>query len=419
MQNWVQLSFTAKPPPGYTFIPAGHPELTAALKEFARKGNHQIHAVSVSLLMATQSVAANSALPVIKTTRHQETHDLSKEVHRIGFHFPTTVVDEVCAHYGISLSASGTLIKEEDRESFRQRRQGRNQRPDDVKDQITINTEARDAIKDLFPNIPDNDLHQIIKTAFQKGQKKVGTATELPLVRRAQLSVVAHVRHMYTKYDSLLRRFQWNEARSMVEGPTLRKLVEWRGDDDDGKEALEDVLREVIVISDDEDSEDESNEVRKLPSSPSPPPIYTALFLELTLSSVNLQQVEVMPTNYANRGPINGRETHDFSEDEAPQGFRYVPQLERRRAVMDQSRVQRSNRYDAWDRAREQFRANPGLDSEKAVHDQGPNAREIVEFERPYRSSIVAPPRPIQVSSIWIAAIERVWIVKPEVATPQ
>ena len=46
----VQLSFTVKPPPGYTFIPAGHPELTAALKEFARKGNHQIYAVSVGFL---------------------------------------------------------------------------------------------------------------------------------------------------------------------------------------------------------------------------------------------------------------------------------------------------------------------------------------------------------------------------------
>ena len=45
----LQLSFTATPPAGYTFIPAGHPELTAALKEFARKGNHQIYAVSVSI----------------------------------------------------------------------------------------------------------------------------------------------------------------------------------------------------------------------------------------------------------------------------------------------------------------------------------------------------------------------------------
>jgi hypothetical protein len=34
--------------------------------------------------------------------------------------------------------------------------------------QATINSEARDAIKDLFPNIPKRDLSQIIKTAFQK-----------------------------------------------------------------------------------------------------------------------------------------------------------------------------------------------------------------------------------------------------------
>lgn len=34
--------------------------------------------------------------------------------------------------------------------------------------QEVINKEARDTIKDLFPNIPDNDLFQIIKTAFQK-----------------------------------------------------------------------------------------------------------------------------------------------------------------------------------------------------------------------------------------------------------
>ena len=34
--------------------------------------------------------------------------------------------------------------------------------------QITINTEARDVIRDLFPRIPDDDINQIIKTAFQK-----------------------------------------------------------------------------------------------------------------------------------------------------------------------------------------------------------------------------------------------------------
>ena len=45
---------------------------------------------------------------------------------------------------------------------------GGRKRADSEVSQTTINTEARDAIKDLFPNIPDKDLNQIIKTAFQK-----------------------------------------------------------------------------------------------------------------------------------------------------------------------------------------------------------------------------------------------------------
>lgn len=40
------------------------------------------------------------------------------------------------------------------------------------KSQVEINTEARDAIKDLFPNIPDTDLSQIIRTAFKKVIRK-------------------------------------------------------------------------------------------------------------------------------------------------------------------------------------------------------------------------------------------------------
>ena len=48
-----QLSFHTEPPPGYTFIPAGNPQLTTALKEFAKSGNHKIFSVSVRLSMHT------------------------------------------------------------------------------------------------------------------------------------------------------------------------------------------------------------------------------------------------------------------------------------------------------------------------------------------------------------------------------
>ena len=39
--------------------------------------------------------------------------------------------------------------------------------------QATLDTQAREAIRDLFPRIPDKDLHQIISRAFQKVGIKV------------------------------------------------------------------------------------------------------------------------------------------------------------------------------------------------------------------------------------------------------
>ena len=43
----VKLSFRVEPPPGYTFIPLGNTQLTAALKDFARRGGHTIMPVTV------------------------------------------------------------------------------------------------------------------------------------------------------------------------------------------------------------------------------------------------------------------------------------------------------------------------------------------------------------------------------------
>lgn len=88
-------------------------------------------------------------------------HDLSQHVHRIGFHFPSTIVATVCMNLGLSLTATGRVVPVHG--------VGGHPRSNDEEfSQIEINTEARDALRDLFPNIPDNDLNQIIKTAFQK-----------------------------------------------------------------------------------------------------------------------------------------------------------------------------------------------------------------------------------------------------------
>lgn len=83
----------------------------------------------------------------------------------------------------------------------------------------------------------------------------MGTAVELPISRRVQLAVVAHIRHVYTDYDNLLKTGTYHEARAAVEKPCLDLLAQWRSDDDDDPNAMEDILREVIVIDDDEDED--------------------------------------------------------------------------------------------------------------------------------------------------------------------
>ena len=83
----------------------------------------------------------------------------------------------------------------------------------------------------------------------------MGTSGDLSLVRRAQLAVTAHIRHVYTDYDRLLKLIKWADARKQVQRNCLDVLVQWRGDDDDDGE-IADILQEVIVIPDDDDDDD-------------------------------------------------------------------------------------------------------------------------------------------------------------------
>lgn len=81
----------------------------------------------------------------------------------------------------------------------------------------------------------------------------------MSLSRRVQLAVIAHIRHTHTRYDLLLRETSWENARKAVEGLCLDILVKWRGDEETGRDQLDEVLREIVVI-DDSDSEEEEDE---------------------------------------------------------------------------------------------------------------------------------------------------------------
>lgn len=124
----------------------------------------------------------------------------------------------------------------------------------------------------------------IIEHAFKKGamfhgEPTVGLQSNIPLSRRVQLAVLAHIRHTHTRYDKLLRETSWMNARKAVEPVCLDVLVKWRGDEETGRDQMDEILREVVIItdsegesdsSDDEESSDEEGEVTSASSTEAP-----------------------------------------------------------------------------------------------------------------------------------------------------
>lgn len=151
--------------------------------------------------------------------------------------------------------------------------------------QDEINKQADGAIRDLFPRIPNTDRTMIIEHAFKKGamfhgEPTVGLQSNIPLSRRVQLAVLAHIRHTHTRYDKLLRETSWMNARKAVEPVCLDVLVKWRGDEETGRDQMDEILREVVIITDSEgeddsdssedDSSDEEGEVTSASSTEVP-----------------------------------------------------------------------------------------------------------------------------------------------------
>lgn len=93
-----------------------------------------------------------------------------------------------------------------------------------------------------------------------KGDQTVGNVAELSVARRVQLAVVAHIRHVHTDYDKLLRSHGYLGAREMVHKGCVKKLLEWRGDEE-GEDEVNEFFREVIYIPDsDEEDDDDGGE---------------------------------------------------------------------------------------------------------------------------------------------------------------
>ena len=107
-------------------------------------------------------------------------------MHRVGYHFSTFIVDQACGSLGVTLNASGRVVQSWfanlDEDGRRDRFQSRPERlrksrpvlrPADgpskpALSQALIDSQARDAIHDLFPKIPSRDAHDVLVRAFEQ-----------------------------------------------------------------------------------------------------------------------------------------------------------------------------------------------------------------------------------------------------------
>ena len=119
----------------------------------------------------------------LQTSRNPR-QGLSREIHRVGFHFPSVTVEKACDSLGVTLLDSGRVLQSnfahlddgqehDGRRPIKQKKQkagSRNAQPvlDITLPQAVIDTTARETIRDLFPNIPNQDLHVVVGRSFQK-----------------------------------------------------------------------------------------------------------------------------------------------------------------------------------------------------------------------------------------------------------
>lgn len=216
-----------------------------------------------------------------QTAKNSEAQHLSQQIHRIGHHIRETIVAQARALLNLADDHGSSSSNELETIPA---------------SEAQYHAQVDAAIRDLFPRIPNTDRQQIIDMSFTRprstadivvlsepdaltgeakealGQVPVGLSMDIPLARRVQLAVLAHIRHTHTRYDELLKETSWNHARKAVETLCLDTLVKWRGDEETGRDQLDEILQEVVVISDSDDESDSSDSSEESSSDEDEPP---------------------------------------------------------------------------------------------------------------------------------------------------
>ncbi|KAI1474054.1 hypothetical protein K445DRAFT_19273 [Daldinia sp. EC12] len=165
-------------PKGYQFVRRGNGYITRNCRKQAHLEGHAVYVV---------------------TSAHTKT----------GIRVPTSIYLEVLENYHKTKDARAQDVRRKD---------------------MRLETNLRNSILSLFPQIPAEDITEVIEQTMKKNSGRVGRTRKLDIADKTRLAIRAHIRHRHTDYDKLLEQgVLRDEARKRVGLKVDRIVWEWGG----------------------------------------------------------------------------------------------------------------------------------------------------------------------------------------------
>ncbi|KAK2877098.1 hypothetical protein FQN49_001421 [Arthroderma sp. PD_2] len=147
-----------------------------------------------------------------------QTHDLGSTVYTV---YSSTTYEQTGLYVPIDVRAAVEL---ESHDTSDARKQAVAQK--DARDR----RKARELLLREFPNMPKSDLDAVLNHAFLKGSRRVGRSGKVASEEdKVRLAVEAHIRHVHTEYDDMIKRGTTRErARENIWGEIVTVRDSWK-----------------------------------------------------------------------------------------------------------------------------------------------------------------------------------------------
>ncbi|GME64414.1 alanine and arginine rich protein [Neofusicoccum parvum] len=191
-------------PPSYIFVKRGDPYITRHCRQLTLSSGSDLFKVVVSH-PHPQHPPLPSKISSVDTRAHQDDRNRT-----LGLRVPAGIHAAVVAADASTKEARLAATAAKDARAA---------------------ADARSALRRLFPAVPPASVERIVGHAFRKHSGRVGRAGAMGLEERVTLGVRAHVRHVHTAYEGLMRGgVEREEARRRVAEKVEEVVREWQGE---------------------------------------------------------------------------------------------------------------------------------------------------------------------------------------------